>query len=86
VSATKFGHTEKQERHMSTEKKIIIINMCRSTRRWTSASQEEGSGETKPSYTLFSGFKPQNCEKINFCCLSNVFCGILVLLSTYTLL
>ena len=47
--------------------------------------RREDSGETKPVTPLvlhlatpnLHFFYPQNCEKINFCCLHYPFCGIL---------
>ena len=46
---------------------------CEDTwRTLLSTSQgDRPSEETNPADTLISDFQPQNCEKIDFCCLSH---------------
>ena len=71
----KFGHTKSRQGCALTEERP-----CEDTaRRRTSVSQ--GQKPQQKSNTLIpwfwmSGF--QNCEKINFCCLSHPVCGILL--------
>ena len=50
---------------------------CENTgRRWPSTSHGEGPlEETSPVDTLSQISSPENCAKINFCCLSRAVCG-----------
>ena len=71
----KFGHIKRHQGWALTEERP-----CEDTiRRRTSASRGE-KPQQKPSTLIpwfwMSGF--QNCEKINFCCLSNLVGGILL--------
>ena len=40
--------------------------------------RREASGETNPTDNLISDFSLQDCEKINFCCLSHPVCRALL--------
>ena len=59
-----FGHTERHQGHMCTQRKEDTI------RKHPSASQGERSQKKPPLPTPWSWTSVlQKCEKINFCCL-----------------